>query len=83
MPICPFCEERPSDMPNFSCNECAVDEELDRLLYRAASRARSFNITDERIVELFEAAVDVVYAFPPFPERVADADRIRKQQFAN
>lgn len=56
---CFFCKERPSELPNSSCRECGMDDELDHLIFSAMGRSRKLGISDERFMEHVEAVVDV------------------------
>ena len=56
---CPFCETRPSELPNGSCRRCAMDELLDSLIYGAAKRARVLGISHDKFLDLCDAAMDV------------------------
>jgi hypothetical protein len=57
---CPFCDERPSVLPNGSFGDCAMDDELDERIFAAASRAYELGISFEKFLELCEACADVV-----------------------
>ena len=56
---CPFCNQRPSELPNGSCRRCAMDDVLDNLIVGAAGRARTLGIAHDKFLELCDAAMDV------------------------
>jgi hypothetical protein len=76
---CPFCEERPSALPNGSCADCAMDEELDRLLVGATKRAFQLGISFDRFIEMCEMAMSVVDFELPALMASADVERLKNK----
>lgn len=76
---CPFCEERPSALPNGSCTECAMDEQLDQWIVNATKRADSLGLSFERFIELCECAWDVTDMDLPSMMASADVFRLRNK----
>jgi hypothetical protein len=74
---CQFCDERPSQLPNGSCRECAMDNELDQLLVGATKRAFKLGINFDRFIELCECAMNVVDLDLPAMMASADVDRLK------
>ena len=56
---CPYCEERPSELPNGSCRDCAMDDELNGLIAGAVARASALGIRSEKFMDLVEAAAEM------------------------
>jgi len=57
-PICPYCKDSPSALPNGSCKVCAMDDELDSLIMAAVNRSETLGIDSDRFLELCEEAMD-------------------------